>query len=70
MKKLPIPLAAMEKIIREAGAERVSEEAKQILNELLFNYSESIARKSIMFAEHAMRETIKAKDIKLAIKKF
>ncbi len=63
-----MPLAAMEKIISEAGAERVSEDAKQELKRIIEEYSIAIAEKAIKFAQHAGRKTIKADDIKLAVK--
>jgi histone H3/H4 len=63
-----MPLAAMEKIINVAGAERVSEDAKKELKRLIEDYALGIAEKAIKFANHAGRKTIKAEDIKLAIK--
>lgn len=67
-KQISIPHAAMEKIIKDAGAQRVSEEAKTILNKFLEKEGERIAKKAILYAEHAGRETIQAKDIILALK--
>lgn len=63
-----MPLASMEKIISEAGAERVSEDAKVELKRIIEEYSISIAEKAVKFAQHAGRKTIKSEDIKLAIK--
>jgi len=63
-----MPLAAMEKIISEAGAERVSEDAKKELKRIIEEYSFDIAEKAVKFAQHAGRKTIKADDIKLATK--
>ena len=63
-----IPLAAMEKILKDAGAGRVSDKAKQVLKEVLEEYAKQLATKSITYAEHANRRTIKAEDIKLASK--
>jgi len=66
-KKL-LPLAAMEKILKQAGAERVSEKAKAALKAVLEEKADEIAAKSVKFANHAGRKTIKAGDIKLASK--
>ena len=63
-----MPLAAMEKIINEAGGERVSEDAKKELKRIVEDYAISIGEKAIKFASHAGRKTIKAEDIKLALK--
>jgi len=64
-----IPLAAMEQIMKQAGAERVSDKAKAALKELLEEYGKAIAQDAVKFALHAGRKTIKAGDIKLAAKK-
>ena len=63
-----MPLASMEKIISEAGAERVSKDAKLELKKIIEEYSIKIAEKAIKFAHHAGRKTVKSEDIKLAIK--
>jgi len=67
-KKL-LPLAAMEKILKSAGAERVSDKAKVALKDEIENLAEDIATQSVKLAIHAGRKTVKAGDIKLAAKK-
>ncbi len=63
-----IPLAAMEKLLKQGGAERVSDKAKVALKNVLEDIANEIAAKSIKLAVHAGRKTIKAEDIKLAVK--
>lgn len=63
-----LPLAAMEKIMKESGAERVSDKAKVALKNVLEEIGEGIAVKAVKLAEHAGRRTIKAEDIRLAVK--
>ena len=63
-----LPLAAMERLLKEAGAHRVSDEAKAALREHLEELSLSVGRHSVQLAAHAGRKTIKAEDIKLATK--
>jgi histone H3/H4 len=63
-----IPLAAMEKILKLAGAERVSDKSKAALKEVLEDIAEEIASNAVKFAQHAGRKTVKAGDIKLAAK--
>lgn len=61
-----IPLAAMEKAMKMAGADRVSEDAKAALKDILEHYAESLAADAVRLAKHAGRKTVKGVDIKLA----
>ena len=63
-----LPLAAMEKLLKQGGADRVSEKAKVALKNALEDIAHEIAVKSIKLAMHAGRKTVKAEDIKLAVK--
>ena len=63
-----IPKAPVARIIRESGAERVSEEAKTELAEYLDDVARDVAKEAIQVARFAKRKTVKAEDIKLAIK--
>ncbi len=63
-----IPIAAAEKIIRKAGAERVSRDAAKLLAEILEKKGLEISQRAIALAKHAKRKTITEDDIKLAEK--
>ncbi len=60
------PLAPLEKIAREAGAERVAVSAVKALREAVLEAAESIAKDAVAASHHAGRVTVKASDIKIA----
>jgi len=63
-----LPLAAMEKVMKSAGADRVAEDAKVALKEVLEEIGGDIAERAVTLASHSGRKTVKASDIKLAAK--
>jgi len=63
-----LPLAAMEKILKQCGAERVSDKAKVALKNVVEDMADEIAVKAIQLTNHANRKTVKARDVKLAAK--
>jgi len=63
-----LPLAAMEKVLKSVGAERVSDKAKAALKDAVEEVAEKIALQAVKYAQHAGRKTIKENDIKLAAK--
>lgn len=63
-----IPKAPIARIIKDTGAERVSEDAKAELAEYLEEVARDVAIEASNVAKIAKRKTIKPEDIKLAIK--
>ena len=63
-----LSLSAMEKIMKNAGAYRVSEPAKEALRDVLEEIGERISREADDISRQARRSTIKAEDIKKASK--
>ena len=65
-----LQLAPMIRIMRAAGAQRVSEESAEALRDALESIGLKISTEAIDFMRHAGRKTIKARDIEIAVKKF
>ena len=63
-----LPIAAVDRIIRKAGADRVSEDAAAALAEILEEKGIEIGKQAVQLANHANRKTITDADIRLAIK--
>ena len=62
-------LYEIEQFIREAGAERVSEDAVRDLEREIERLADAIAKKSIKYAEHAgRRKLIRTSDVMLTKK--
>jgi histone H3/H4 len=63
-----LPNAPVDRIIRDAGARRVSEDAVEEMAKAIEEYATEVARKATAIAKHAGRKTVKAEDIKLALR--
>jgi histone H3/H4 len=61
-----LPLAPVARIIRNAGAERVSADATGELALLMEQYGQSIVKEALKLARHADRKTVTAHDIRMA----
>ncbi len=64
-----LPIAAVDRIIRKAGAKRVSESAARELAGILEEYAIDIASEAAELSEHAGRKTVRDSDIRLAAKR-
>jgi DNA-binding protein len=61
-------LAAVYRIIKKSGAERVSDEAAEELRRVVQDIANQVAKRAIELSLHAGRHTVKASDIRLAAK--
>jgi len=66
---MELPIATIERMIKKAGAKRVSESAARALGEILEEKATEITREAIKLAEHAGRRTVRDVDIRLAAKR-
>ncbi|KXB08655.1 histone [candidate division MSBL1 archaeon SCGC-AAA382N08] len=61
-----LPIAAVDRIIRKAGADRGSEGAAKELAEILEEKGIEIGSEAANLAEHAGRKTVRDEDVRLA----
>jgi len=66
VKKRRLPLAPFERILKDAGAKRVSKTAMKEFAIVVEDISDEIARDAVKFAKHAGRKTVVGEDIRLA----
>jgi histone H3/H4 len=63
-------LSVMYRILKKAGADRVSDESANELRRILEEVGAAIAKNAVDMSTHAGRKTIKAEDVRLAAKQF
>ncbi|MHA1951642.1 MAG: histone family protein [Candidatus Thorarchaeota archaeon] len=65
-----IPVAPIDRLIRESGAGRVSDKGAEELARILEETGKIISKRAFALTEHAGRKTITDKDIKLAYEQW
>ncbi len=66
MAKAELPIAPIDRLVRKAGAGRVSAEAAEALRDILQDLAINIGKVAVDFARHAKRKTVVEDDVKLA----
>ena len=62
--------AAVERIIKKAGAERISADATEILAVLMEEYGVFLSKEAKKMSDHAGRKTLRGSDIQMAAEIF
>ncbi|RJS85725.1 histone [Candidatus Bathyarchaeota archaeon] len=65
-----LAIAAMHRLIKKAGAERVSESAAREMGKVLEDIGLKIGKEAIEWSMHAGRKTVKAEDVRKAAEKI
>ncbi|MCE5214825.1 MAG: histone family protein [Methanobacterium sp.] len=65
-----LPMAPVGRLIKNAGAQRVSMDAEEALDKALEQWAEEVSIQAVKLAKHAVRKTVKASDIELAVKEI
>ena len=68
MKTSDLGVSAMYRILKKAGADRVSDESADELRRVIEDIATDIAKNAVDMSKLAGRKTVKAEDVKLASK--
>jgi DNA-binding protein len=65
-----LPVAAITRIAKNNGAERVGSDASEVMVKMTEDYLGKLVKEAVKLAEHAGRKTLKEEDIEMAAEKF
>ncbi len=69
-RQTPLPVAPVYRILRKAGADRVGQDAKLAMVEVLYEIAQKIARRAAELAKHSKRKTLQEEDIRIAVQEL
>jgi DNA-binding protein len=64
-----LPLATVERIMRTAGADRISNDAVKAASDRAEELINKLTKEAVVLSKHAGRKTVTAEDIELASKR-
>jgi len=64
--KKELPLAPLERLLRKAGAKRVSKSAVKEFADVIADYAYDLSAEAAVLAKHAGRKTITDADVRMA----
>jgi len=70
MRMVELSRAAVERILKNAGAGRVSDDAITVLTDLMEEHGTFLAREAKKMSDHAGRKTVRGADIRMAAEMF
>lgn len=65
-----LPLAPLERLLRKAGAKRVSKSAVKEFSHVIADYAHDLSAEALALAKHAGRKTILGADVRMAKRKM
>ncbi len=61
-----MPLAPIKRVMKNAGADRVADDAVEAMRDVLEEQATELAQDAMRFAEHAGRKTVQKEDVRAA----
>ena len=70
MAESEISTAAVHRLIKRGGAGRIGDDAAEELRKVVEDFAIRVGKEALELAKHAGRKTVRAEDIRLAVKRI
>ena len=70
MAESEISTAAVHRLIKKGGAGRIGDDAAEELRNVMEEFAVKVGKEALDLARHAGRKTVRAEDIRLAVKRI